>query len=226
MFDFTRFSRNAVLGATVALTAAFVAGCTGETQAQPQYAIVQDGGYQEGTQPAYGPGDAAQQQPQVQVIQQPQVGAAPTYVVQDGASPEVVYVDSAPVAIESYPVYYYGGYPAYLYGDRWYYNHGGRWGYFRGEPGELYRTRAWYGRTGYGGYRHGGYYGHYGYGGSGAFGHGHPGYGRPGAFGHPGAPGVGRAGTGHPGTTVPSSGGGQRKRATPSRSTGGASHRR
>jgi hypothetical protein len=75
--------------------------------------------------------------------------AARVYSEPVGAYPEtygdaaVVSVDTAPVNIEAYPHYYYGGGYAYYVDGRWY-RHGSRgWGYYRQEPPELYRQRTY-----------------------------------------------------------------------------------
>jgi hypothetical protein len=64
-----------------------------------------------------------------------------------------VYADNVPPDIYAYPrVWFSGGY-AYMVGDSWYYPNGGRWLRLRGEPPELHRYRAEYGRAPYGGGR-------------------------------------------------------------------------
>ena len=55
---------------------------------------------------------------------------------------EVVWVDSPPVNIETYPHEYYAGADVYLVGGRWYRRSGARWVVYRSEPVELGRRRA------------------------------------------------------------------------------------
>ncbi|MEO7328263.1 MAG: hypothetical protein ABI193_06780 [Minicystis sp.] len=55
---------------------------------------------------------------------------------------EVVYTESAPVDVETYPVEYYGGVNVYLVDGRWYRRSGSRWQTYRAEPVELRRRRT------------------------------------------------------------------------------------
>jgi hypothetical protein len=54
----------------------------------------------------------------------------------------VVYVDTAPINIETYPHYYYGDGYAYYVDGRWYRRGARGWGYYRQEPPELERQRV------------------------------------------------------------------------------------
>jgi hypothetical protein len=53
----------------------------------------------------------------------------------------IVYVDTAPVNVEVYPHYYYGGGYAYYVEGRWYRRGPRGWGYYRQEPPELEHQR-------------------------------------------------------------------------------------
>src|SRR4029079_8693738 len=63
-------------------------------------------------------------------------------VVYAEAETDVVYTESAPVNVETYPREYYGGVDVYLVGGRWYRRSGDRWQTYRTEPEELGRRRA------------------------------------------------------------------------------------
>jgi hypothetical protein len=54
----------------------------------------------------------------------------------------VVYVDTVPINIETYPHYYYGDGYAYYVDGRWYRRGPRGWGYYRQEPPELERRRV------------------------------------------------------------------------------------
>jgi hypothetical protein len=51
------------------------------------------------------------------------------------------YVETAPVAYESYPYVVYEGRPVYHVNDRWYYRNGSRWDSYHAPPAALYRSR-------------------------------------------------------------------------------------
>jgi hypothetical protein len=55
----------------------------------------------------------------------------------------VVYVDAAPVNIETYPHYAYDGGYAYYVDGRWYHQGPRGWGYYRQEPPALQRQRGY-----------------------------------------------------------------------------------
>src|SRR6266403_4375161 len=63
-------------------------------------------------------------------------------VVYTEAETDVVYTESAPVNVETYPREYYGGVEVYLVDGRWYRRSGNRWQTYRTEPVELGRRRA------------------------------------------------------------------------------------
>jgi hypothetical protein len=51
------------------------------------------------------------------------------------------YVETAPIAYESYPYVMYEGRPVYHVHDRWYYRNGSRWDSYHAPPAALYRSR-------------------------------------------------------------------------------------
>ncbi len=63
-------------------------------------------------------------------------------VVYTEAETDVVYTESVPVSVETYPREYYGGVAVYLVDGRWYRRSGNRWQTYRSEPVELGRRRA------------------------------------------------------------------------------------
>lgn len=63
-------------------------------------------------------------------------------VIYTQAEADVVYTESAPVNIETYPREQYAGVDVYLVGGRWYRRHGSRWQTYRTEPVELGRRRG------------------------------------------------------------------------------------
>ena len=56
---------------------------------------------------------------------------------------DTVYVDAAPVSIETYPHYRYAGADVYYVNGRYYRRSGNRWGYYRRAPRELERQRTY-----------------------------------------------------------------------------------
>jgi hypothetical protein len=59
-------------------------------------------------------------------------------------APVLVDVESAPVEVESYPSYAYGGSSVYLVDGRWYRQSAGHWGVYRDEPRALATVRVSY----------------------------------------------------------------------------------
>lgn len=59
-----------------------------------------------------------------------------------GAETELVYTDTVPINIETYPREEYEGTTVYLVDGRWYRRSGDRWQNYRTEPTELGRRRA------------------------------------------------------------------------------------
>lgn len=75
------------------------------------------------------------------------VDAQPAYVVTSEApvvasAPPVVYVESAPANIETYPREYYGGRYVYLAGGRWYSRSPRGWVVYHREPAPLVHRRV------------------------------------------------------------------------------------
>lgn len=60
-----------------------------------------------------------------------------------GPEPAYVDVDTAPVAIETYPHRVYEGRDVYYYDDHWYYRRGPHWAYYREAPPPLRRERPY-----------------------------------------------------------------------------------
>ena len=60
-----------------------------------------------------------------------------------GPEPAYVDVDTAPVAIETYPHRVYDGHDVYYYSNRWYYRRGPGWAYYRETPPPLRRERPY-----------------------------------------------------------------------------------
>jgi hypothetical protein len=56
---------------------------------------------------------------------------------------DTVYVDAAPVSIESYPHYRYAGADVYYANGHYYRRSGNRWAYYRHAPRELERQRTY-----------------------------------------------------------------------------------
>jgi hypothetical protein len=71
--------------------------------------------------------------------------AAPLTACYAEVEPDTAYAeaDFTPVAIDTYPHYYYEGHDTYYVNDRWYFRDGSRWHYYRHEPAPLVRHRTY-----------------------------------------------------------------------------------